>query len=169
MARSARLSVVAGALLFALAGTARADHDAGHHPEAGAQPAGSAAAATPAGAQGGAAEDGHSHAASAADPAHEDHSHHGEQLGTVRFATSCAAAAVPHFDRGMALLHSFGYEEARRSFEEAAAADPKCAMPHWGVAMTYYHPIWAPPTAAELSSTRTPVWRPAGICVPAST
>ncbi|MBI2681235.1 MAG: hypothetical protein HYX25_09555 [Candidatus Solibacter usitatus] len=50
----------------------------------------------------------------------------------------------------MALLHSFGYEEARRAFLDAGASDPGCAMAYWGVAMTGYHPIWAPPSAEEL-------------------
>jgi hypothetical protein len=51
----------------------------------------------------------------------------------------------------VALLHSFGYEEARRAFLEAGASDPGCAMAYWGVAMTWYHPIWAPPVADELN------------------
>src|SRR5262249_12588015 len=52
--------------------------------------------------------------------------------------------------RGVALLHSFGYEEARLSFTDAAKADPTCAMAHWGVARTWYHPIWPPPSPDEL-------------------
>ena len=54
--------------------------------------------------------------------------------------------------RGVALLHSFFYEEARRVFNLAAETDPKCAMAYWGVAMTYYHPIWAPPTPDDLKA-----------------
>src|SRR3954451_14886179 len=52
--------------------------------------------------------------------------------------------------RGVALLHSFGYEEARLAFQDAAAADPDCAMAYWGVARTWYHPIWALPSPDEL-------------------
>jgi tetratricopeptide (TPR) repeat protein len=74
------------------------------------------------------------------------------KVGKVDFPTSCSAKAQPEFLRGVALLHSFFYEEARRVFESAAALDPKCAMAQWGVAMTYYHPIWSPPTDAELAS-----------------
>jgi hypothetical protein len=47
-------------------------------------------------------------------------------------------------------LHSFGYEEARLAFNEAAKADPTCGIAHWGVARTWYHPIWAPPSPEEL-------------------
>jgi tetratricopeptide (TPR) repeat protein len=74
------------------------------------------------------------------------------KVGTVDFPTSCSARAQPEFLRGVALLHSFFYEEARRVFASAAAIDPKCAMAHWGVAMTWYHPIWAPPTDEDLKA-----------------
>ncbi len=74
------------------------------------------------------------------------------KVGTVDFPTSCSDKAKPEFLRGVALLHSFFYEEARRVFTSAAAQDPSCAMAHWGVAMTWYHPIWAPPTDAELQA-----------------
>jgi hypothetical protein len=85
--------------------------------------------------------------------AQEDHSQHQHAvagLGTVDFPTSCNGAAQKLISRGAALLHSFGYEEARIAFNEAAKADPKCAMAYWGVARTWYHPIWAPPSPDEL-------------------
>ena len=81
--------------------------------------------------------------------AQEDHSqrHHAVAgLGTVDFPTSCNASAQKWISRGAALLHSFGYEEARLAFNEAARADPSCAIAYWGVARTWYHPIWAPPS-----------------------
>jgi tetratricopeptide (TPR) repeat protein len=83
----------------------------------------------------------------------QDHSHHhahAEKLGTVTFETSCAPAVKAPFARAVALLHSFWYDEAEKAFGEVAKADPSCAMAHWGVAMSVYHPIWAPPTPAEL-------------------
>jgi hypothetical protein len=86
----------------------------------------------------------------AAQEDHSRHSHGVAGLGTVDFRTSCSAAAQPSISRGIALLHSFGYEEARRAFEAAAKSDSGCAMAWWGVARTWYHPIWAPPTAEEL-------------------
>ena len=85
--------------------------------------------------------------------AQEDHSQHHHAvagLGTVDFPTSCSATAQKSISRGVALLHSFGYEEARISFDDAAKADQTCAMAYWGVARTWYHPIWAPPSPAEL-------------------
>lgn len=83
----------------------------------------------------------------------EDHQHHEQAaaaLGSVNFPTSCAPAAGKQFTRAVALLHSFGYEEARRTFAEVAASDSSCRMAYWGMAMTSYHPIWAPPTVEEL-------------------
>ena len=87
--------------------------------------------------------------------AQEDHQHsHGEteEFGAVRFPTSCRADVSPEFTRGVALLHSFGYEESRRSFDIVAQQDPDCAMAYWGIAMTWYHPIWAPPSPEELAA-----------------
>lgn len=85
--------------------------------------------------------------------AQEDHSQHQHAvagLGTVDFPVSCNAPAQKLISRAAALLHSFGYEEARITFNAAAKADPSCAMAYWGVARTWYHPIWAPPSLDEL-------------------
>jgi tetratricopeptide (TPR) repeat protein len=85
--------------------------------------------------------------------ADEESGHHhdaGEQLGTVSFPTSCAPAAEKSFERGVALLHSFWYEEAQKQFEQVARQDPKCAMAHWGVAMSLWHQLWSRPDAAAL-------------------
>jgi hypothetical protein len=71
-----------------------------------------------------------------------------EKLGTVRFATSCSAAAGPLFDRAVALLHSFEFARAIRGFEAAAAADPSCALTSWGVALSR----WGNPFGAYLRS-----------------
>jgi tetratricopeptide (TPR) repeat protein len=87
--------------------------------------------------------------------AQETHPHqHGatERLGTVSFPVSCNAEAQRRFNRAVAWLHSFEYESAERTFREAAEADPTCAMAYWGVAMSQYHPLWAPPTPQELAT-----------------
>ena len=84
----------------------------------------------------------------------QEHQHsHGETeaLGKVHFPTSCRGVDA-EFTRAVALLHSFGYEEARLAFEAVAAKDSACAMAYWGIAMTWYHPIWAPPNPQELAA-----------------
>ena len=82
----------------------------------------------------------------------EGHHGHGgpEKLGRVVFPTSCQPAAQKHFERGVALLHSFWYEEAAKAFAAATAADSRCAMGYWGQAMSYYHPLWEPADEATL-------------------
>ncbi|MBV6459656.1 MAG: hypothetical protein HONBIEJF_02807 [Fimbriimonadaceae bacterium] len=40
-----------------------------------------------------------------------------------------------YFDQGLNFLYAFNHGEAERSFRGAVAADPKCAMAYWGVAM----------------------------------
>jgi len=79
----------------------------------------------------------------------KDHHHHEEltetQLGTVHFPVSCAESVQKPFARGVALLHSFWYEEAEKEFLDIAKDDPKCAMAHWGVAMSIWHQLWNEP------------------------
>ncbi|MGH9720289.1 MAG: hypothetical protein ACRD8O_08755, partial [Bryobacteraceae bacterium] len=88
--------------------------------------------------------------AAAAQEDHSRHQHAVARLGTVDFPASCNAAAQKLIARGAALLHSFGYEEARNVFNDAAKADAGCAMAYWGASRTWYHPIWAPPSPEEL-------------------
>ena len=38
------------------------------------------------------------------------------------------------FNQGIQLLYGFNHDEAIRSFEQAAEADPDCAMAYWGIA-----------------------------------
>lgn len=91
----------------------------------------------------------------AAQESHEHQHPAGEVLGRVHFPVTCKPEVQPAFDRAMALLHSFGYEMAREGFAAVAEQDPACGMARWGVAMTWYHPIWAPPTPAELAAGRS--------------
>ena len=74
-----------------------------------------------------------------------------ERLGTVSFPVSCSASVQAPFNRGVALLHDFWYEEAQRQFEEIAKADPDCAMAHWGAAMSYFHQIWSRPDETAIA------------------
>jgi tetratricopeptide (TPR) repeat protein len=73
-----------------------------------------------------------------------------EDLGRVNFKTSCSPAAQKQFNRAVAWLHSFEYEEAEMAFSEVTVTDPRCVMGYWGIAMSQYHPLWAPPTPAQL-------------------
>jgi len=83
--------------------------------------------------------------------AQEQHSHPvPERLGKVTFPTSCAPSVQPDFERAVALLHSFAYTASEQAFRAVGDADPSCAMAHWGMSMSYFHPLWAPPEGEQL-------------------
>jgi tetratricopeptide (TPR) repeat protein len=77
-----------------------------------------------------------------------------EQLGKVHFPTTCSADVQPTLEKGLALLHSFEYQESEQTFTEAAAHDPKCAMARWGKAMALYHQLWDFPQDKTLKQGR---------------
>jgi tetratricopeptide (TPR) repeat protein len=81
---------------------------------------------------------------------HQHHHDASEKLGQVNFPIPCSQEAQKQFNRAAALLHSFWYEEAEKAFTEVTMIEPGCAMGYWGIAMSNYHPIWAPPNPAEL-------------------
>ena len=63
-------------------------------------------------------------------------------LGSVDFPNSGARRAQPAFLRGLALLHSFEYDDAAEAFREAQRLDSAFALAYWGEALTYDHPLW---------------------------
>jgi hypothetical protein len=76
----------------------------------------------------------------------DDEGHHHEdmteaQVGTVHFPSSCAASVQEPIERGVAMLHSFWYEEAEKQFQQIEKDDPHCAIAHWGVAMSIWHQL----------------------------
>ncbi|HEY3660621.1 MAG TPA: hypothetical protein VGK91_05285 [Candidatus Udaeobacter sp.] len=78
-------------------------------------------------------------------------------VGNVTFPITCAPDVQSDFARGVALLHSFFYEEARRVFTSVAERDPKCPMAEWGIAMTWWHPIWTPPNPDEMRAGKAAI------------
>ena len=68
----------------------------------------------------------------------------------VRFENSCSDAVRSEFNEAITLLHSFEYPETTRRFNQIIEKDPNCAMARWGAAMSIWHPLWAPPSKAEL-------------------
>ena len=93
--------------------------------------------------------------------AQETHEHSApETLGKVSFPISCNPAVQQQFDRGVALLHSFAYSAAEKVFQHVAEQDSKCAMAHWGIAMTHFHQLWDPPISpAAISIAQTEIQR----------
>src|SRR5882762_8325458 len=72
-----------------------------------------------------------------------------EGLGHAHMDISCSPAVGAKFDRGLALLHNFWYRRALEGFQQVSNVDPECAIAYWGAAMTYNHPLWDAPSAAD--------------------
>jgi tetratricopeptide (TPR) repeat protein len=73
-----------------------------------------------------------------------------DKLGKVTFPTSCDPKVQAEFNRGVAMLHSYWFLLARRTFEGILQQDPNCAMADWGVAMDYLgNSLATTPTRAE--------------------
>ncbi len=54
-----------------------------------------------------------------------------QQLGAVSFETSCSGKVKDEFNLGLALLHSFEYDEAEKVFAGIIGQEPGCAMAYW--------------------------------------
>src|SRR5579872_851368 len=75
-----------------------------------------------------------------------------ERLGTVSFPVSCTQSTQASFNRGVALLHDFWYEEAKPQFERILKSDPECSMAQWGIALSVFHQIWDRPDEATMAT-----------------
>jgi tetratricopeptide (TPR) repeat protein len=74
--------------------------------------------------------------------------------GDLSFPISCGAPIQPRFDAALAALHSFWYGEALQEFTAISQSDPDCAIAHWGVAMSVWNQVWAPPRPDNLKVGR---------------
>src|SRR5258708_6904509 len=74
----------------------------------------------------------------------EEHHHDisEEEVGSVHFLTSCRADLAGNFNRAVALLHSFQYEQARGAFTEISDGDPQCAMAQCRATMSHLNGMW---------------------------
>ncbi|MBK6938527.1 MAG: tetratricopeptide repeat protein [Chitinophagaceae bacterium] len=68
----------------------------------------------------------------------------GQEFGSVQFTSSCSAA-TKDFNLGIALLHSFEYDEAEKLFAKVIDADPACAMGYWEWQMCNFYQVWPSP------------------------
>ena len=57
-----------------------------------------------------------------------------EKLGKVSFPTSCDRKVQAQFDRAVAMLHSFWFQQGEKAFREVLEHDPSCAIANWGIA-----------------------------------
>jgi tetratricopeptide (TPR) repeat protein len=80
--------------------------------------------------------------------------HPANQLGKVNFPTGCSSSVQLAMEEGLALLHSFQYEEAEQAFTNASKLDPQCALAYWGKAMVLYQQLWDFPNGHTLTLGR---------------
>lgn len=73
-----------------------------------------------------------------------------QEFGIVDFDIGGSAGLKKDFNTAVELLHSFEYEEAEKVFANIIDHWPNCAMAYWGVAMCNFHPLWEPPSEADL-------------------
>jgi tetratricopeptide (TPR) repeat protein len=80
-------------------------------------------------------------------PATDHAGSHQQELGTVSFLNSCAPAVQDDFQRGVAMLHSYWFGYAGKTFRSVLDRDPKCAMGYWGLALDLLgNTLSAPPS-----------------------
>src|SRR4051812_24591698 len=70
-----------------------------------------------------------------------------DNLGKLSFPTTCDPKVQAEFERGVAMIHSYWFTIARRTFEGILREDPNCAMAHWGIALDILgNTLVGPPT-----------------------
>jgi tetratricopeptide (TPR) repeat protein len=73
-----------------------------------------------------------------------------EKLGKLTFPTSCDPKVQADFERGVAMIHSYWFIYARKTFEGVLQQDPDCAIAYWGIALDYLgNSLATTPTRAE--------------------
>jgi tetratricopeptide (TPR) repeat protein len=76
-----------------------------------------------------------------------------EKLGTVTFPTSCDTRVQNQFERGVAMLHSYWFTEARKVFDAVLQQDSSCVMAYWGLAVNFLgNSLAAPPAPKDVAA-----------------
>lgn len=73
-----------------------------------------------------------------------------KKFGRIAFESDCPREVKDDFELGIALLHSFEYDEAEKVFAKVIDKAPEYPMAYWGVALSNYHLLWTPPAPDEL-------------------
>ena len=80
----------------------------------------------------------------------QDHAH---ELGTVSFPTSCKPTVQTEFEKGVAMLHSYWFSYAGKTFRGVLEQDPACAMAYWGIALDLMGNTLSSPPSAQAAKT----------------
>jgi tetratricopeptide (TPR) repeat protein len=79
-----------------------------------------------------------------------DHPVAAEKVGSLTFPVSCSKHAQEALDHGLAMFHSFLFDDAENQFEAALKADPDCMMAVWAEAIGLYRPLAYQPSDADM-------------------
>ena len=72
------------------------------------------------------------------------------QLGNVMFPISCSTKAQDSVEHGLAMFHSFLFDDSESRFKAAVEMDRSCAMAYWAEAMALYRPLAYSPSADDM-------------------
>jgi hypothetical protein len=76
--------------------------------------------------------------------------HNHSTVGRVVFPISCSKQAQEDVEHGMAMMHSFLFDDAEDEFKAAAEADHTCAVAYWAQAIGLYRPLVYRPSDADM-------------------
>lgn len=83
----------------------------------------------------------------------QDHStKHKDAVGKIDFPVSENKEIQEQFNYALAMLHHMMYDHAEIEFKKIAEQEPDCAMAYWGIAMSYFHPLWHEPGKEDLKN-----------------
>ena len=80
----------------------------------------------------------------------ESHSDSIATVGRVVFPISCAKQAQARVEHGLAMMHSFLFDDAEAEFQAAIEVDRRCAMAYWAKAIGLYRPLEYRPPEADM-------------------
>src|SRR5262245_66084531 len=64
------------------------------------------------------------------------HANARQDFGKAHFPIACKDSVQDEFDLALAMLHTFSFPDAAKTFTAVAQKDPDCAMAYWGIAAT---------------------------------
>jgi tetratricopeptide (TPR) repeat protein len=82
---------------------------------------------------------------------HQHQSTNNHPVGKINFPiTTSKPETQKKFNHALAMLHHMMYDHSEKEFRSIIEGDPQCAMAYWGIAMSYFHPLWHEPTEEDL-------------------
>jgi hypothetical protein len=79
----------------------------------------------------------------------------------VNFPISCSPSAQAQFNEARSGLHSFWYARAVKEFRDITQSEPGCPIAYWGVALSLWNQLWAPPRPDALQKGSEPIQKTA--------